>query len=442
MRETCWVAAMTNPKPAQPDPPLRGYRVLDFTERLQGPLATQTLGDLGADIIKVERLHDMTPEGNRVERYRKASPRDGYELDLYNAAFLALNRNKRSIALDLKTETGREVAYRLVGRCDVVYENFRPGVMRRLGLGYDDCKAINPSIVYASASGYGNDGPYAARRGQDILAQAISGLARMNAPAGGRPSTVGIPIADVLGGMNGAMAVMAALLHRNNTGEGQQVFVNLLDSALAAQAEEALLFLNGSRQEPQRETPAHAHPYIPPPYGLYATRDGYIALPSGQQLSELSAILGISDLRQDPRFATSSARNRHRHDFEQLIETALAERTTAEWMELLIEADIYAAPVNSIGEAVEDPQIGHNEMVIQVEAPGGKLEMVASPLHFSTTPTEVRNAPPLLGEHTIEILEMAGYATGDIGRILGTGAVRTTEPGPARSTERRLKEGA
>ena len=315
---------MNEPPPVRPPAPLDGYRILDFTERLQGPLATQTLGDLGADIVKVERLEVTTPEGNPTERYRRVEDGSGYDLDLYTAAFLSLNRNKRSIALDIKSEVGLAVARRLVGVCDVVYENFRPGVMERLGLGYDDCAAINPSIVYASASGYGPDGPYADRRGQDILAQAIGGLAMMNAPAGGRPLAIGVPIADVLGGMNGAMAVMAALLYCNRTGEGQHIFVNLLDSVLAAQSEEALLFLNTLAEEPQRRTQAQAHPYIPPPYGLYATRDGHIALPSGQQLSELSAILGIPDLRRDPRFATSQGRNQHREEFDRVVEDALA----------------------------------------------------------------------------------------------------------------------
>lgn len=414
---------MNEPPSVRPPAPLDGYRILDFTERLQGPLATQTLGDLGADIVKVERLEVTTPEGNPTERYRRVEDGSGYDLDLYTAAFLSLNRNKRSIALDIKSDVGLAIARRLVGVCHVVYENFRPGVMERLGLGYEDCAAINPSIVYASASGYGADGPYADRRGQDILAQAIGGLAAMNAPAGGRPLSIGVPIADVLGGMNGAMAVMAALLYCNRTGEGQHIFVNLLDSVLAAQSEEALLFLNTLAEEPLRRTQAQAHPYIPPPYGLYATQDGYIALPSGQQLSELSAILGIPDLRRDSRFATSQGRNQHREEFDRVVEDALAARTTAEWMELMLEADIYAAPVNTAAQAFADPQVRHNGMVIDVEAPGGPLTMIASPLRFSKTPPQVRSAPPMLGEHTVEVLALAGYGTDEIDRMLESGAV-------------------
>ena len=241
--------------------PLAGYRVLDFTDRLQGPLGTQILGDLGAEVLKVERLEVLTPDGLPVERYL-ANDAGGPDLDYYRATFLAVNRNKKSIVLDLKAESGAEVARRLVARCDVVYENFRPGVMDRLGLGYADCAALNPGIVYVSASGYGPDGPYAHRRGQDILAQGIGGLAVVNAGADDRPLAVGVPIADVLGGMNGATAALAALLHRERTGEGQHVQVNLLDSVLAAQHGEAFYYLNGAAPQPRRETP-DARPPLP-----------------------------------------------------------------------------------------------------------------------------------------------------------------------------------
>lgn len=415
---------MTDSVPAT-DPPaaLSGYRILDFTERVQGPLGTQILGDLGAEVIKVERLEVVTPDGHPMERYRTTDDGHGFDPDFYNAAFLSLNRNKQSISLDLKSAEGLEVARRLVAVCDVVYENFRPGVMDRLGVGYQACTEINPSIIYASASGYGKDGPYAQRRGQDILAQAIGGLGAMNATADGRPTAVGIPIADILGGMNGALAVLAALLYRDRTGIGQHVQVNLLDSVLAAQGQEALLFLNSPVGEPQRQTAMHAHPYIPPPYGFYATLDGYIALPSGQQLPELSAILGLPDLRQDPRFSTSRVRDRNRVEFERLLEEELAQRTTTEWLEVLDAQDIYAAPVNTVGKAFADPQVLHNKIVITVDAPGGPLTMIASPLWLSTTPTRVRRPPPRLGEHTHDILRLAGFDDRDIDRIWKSGAV-------------------
>jgi len=423
------------PGPQPDDPaPLSAYRILDFTERMQGPLGTQILGDLGAEVIKVERPTVLTPEGRPVPRYRISRAEDGrYDLDFYGAAFLALNRNKKSIAVDLKTETGLEVARRLVKVCDVVYENFRPGVMDRLGLGYAACAALNPSIVYASASGYGPDGPYAGRPGQDVLAQAIGGMGALNALPGGRPLAVGIPIADILGGMNGAVAVLAALLHRDRTGEGQHVQVNLLDSIMAAQAEEAFLFLNAAAREPERETEMHAHPYLPPPYGLYATRDGYLALSSGQDLPALSRILGIDDLSGDPRFATAAARDRHRVEFEQLLEGALATRTTDEWLQLMTPENIYAAPVNGLGAALADPQVAHNDMVVTAESPVGPLRMVAPPFRFSRTPVGVRSAAPLHGEHSEEILRLAGFTEDEVGRIMASGAVVGAGPGTHRN---------
>ena len=240
-------AVLSLPPPAPSTPPfppgpLAGIRVLDFTERMQGPYGTQILADFGADVLKVERAQALTPDGRPDERYgsRFLYGKDPEDSRFYTAGFLAANRNKRSIALDLKSAGGREVARRLVAVCDVVYENFRPGVMGRLGLGYEACREINPSIVYASASGYGQSGPYVALPGQDILAQAVGGFGAMNSDAQSRPVPVGMSITDVMGGMNGAIGVLAALVHRALTGEGQQVAVSLLESAVAAQSEQAV----------------------------------------------------------------------------------------------------------------------------------------------------------------------------------------------------------
>jgi crotonobetainyl-CoA:carnitine CoA-transferase CaiB-like acyl-CoA transferase len=218
--------------------PLAGLRVLDFTERVQGPYGTQILADLGAEVIKVERRKPLTPDGRDDDRYRFE------HATLYTATFLSTNRNKKSVTIDLKNEQGKAVVRRLVEVSDVVYENFRPAVMTRLGFGYEQCAEINPSIVYASASGYGSDGPYVAYPGQDVLAQAIGGFGAINISAEGRPTAVGMSITDLMGGMNGAFAVLAALYHRERTGEGQHVEVNLLDTAIAAQSEQAVHFMN------------------------------------------------------------------------------------------------------------------------------------------------------------------------------------------------------
>ena len=381
---------------------LSGVRVLDFTERMQGPYGTQILGDLGADVIKVERKEALTPDGRPDERYDANGT-------LYASMFLASNRNKRSIALDLKSAGGREAARRLVGVCDVVYENFRPGVMERLGLGYADCVVINPSVVYASASGFGVDGPYAAFPGQDVLAQALSGFGSMNVSASGRPTPVGMSITDLLGGMNGAIAVLAALHHRQVTGEGQQVRVDLLSSGIAAQSEQAVHFLNGHPGEPWRGTVMHANAYVPPPYGFYATKDGYLALSSGRQIAALSRILGIADLSQDPRFDTYQKRDQNRVEMEAIIEERLSTRTTAQWMPVMRENDMYAAPVQGFEQAFNDPQVQHNEMIVTIDSPIGPIKLIAPAFALTKTPASIRTPPPLHGQHTDEILTELGY---------------------------------
>jgi crotonobetainyl-CoA:carnitine CoA-transferase CaiB-like acyl-CoA transferase len=306
---------------------------------------------------------------------------------------------------------------------DVVYENFRPGVMDRLGFGYPDCAKINPSVVYASASGYGPDGPYARKPGQDVLAQAIGGFGAINVAGDGRPTPVGMSITDVMGGMNGGFAVLAALYHRERTGEGQQVQVSLLNSAIAAQSEQAVHFLNTAVGEPVRGTVMHAHPYIPPPYGFYATKDGYIALSSGRQIPQLCRILGLPDLTQDPRFSDYWARDRNRVEFEQLLEDALRQRSSAEWLPLMDAEDLFCAPVQTFEQTFSDPQVVHNRMVRTVDSPIGPLKLIAPAFTLTRTPATVRTAPPTHGQHTDEILELAGYTADEIAALRGDGAV-------------------
>jgi crotonobetainyl-CoA:carnitine CoA-transferase CaiB-like acyl-CoA transferase len=391
--------------------PLAGLRVLDFTERVQGPYGTQILADLGAEVIKVERRVPLTPDGRDDDRYRFK------HATLYTATFLSMNRNKKSVTIDLKSEQGKAVVRRLVEVSDVVYENFRPAVMTRLGFGYEQCAEINPSIVYASATGYGSDGPYADYPGQDVLAQAIGGFGAINISAEGRPTAVGMSITDVMGGMNGAFAVLAALYHRERTGEGQHVEVNLLDTAIAAQSEQAVHFMNTDVGEPVRGSLMHAHPYIPPPYGFYATQDGYIALSSGRQISQISRLLGIDDLNDDLRFKDVWQRNRNRAEMEQIIEDALKAKTTEQWLEIMHAEDIYVAPVNSFAKTFSDPQVLHNNMVVTVDGPAGPLKLVGPAFKLSKTPATVRTAPPRHGEHTDEVLGSIGYSPSEIAEL-------------------------
>lgn len=399
--------------------PLDGVRVIDFTERMQGPYATQMLADMGADVVKVERRVSLTPDGRPDDRYGE-NMRYGIDREdskCYPAGFLACNRNKRSITIDLKHPEGLRVAHALIADADVVYENFRPGVMDRLGVGYENCAAINAGVVYASASGYGPDGPYESRPGQDVLAQAISGFGAVNADADGRPLPVAMAVGDMLGAMNGAFAVAAALLHRERTGEGQHIHVNLLDSLVASLSEWAFHFLNTAAGEPARRTKMHANPYTPPPYGFYKTKDSHIALSSGRQIRQLGQIIGIEGLADDDRFNEYWARDDNREVFEALIEEALQAKTTNEWLALMDAQDLFVAPVHSFEEAFSDPQVLHNEMVVPLDTPIGPLRFVGVPFKLSKTPASVRTAPPLHGEHTEQILDEIGVDADEIARL-------------------------
>ncbi|MDP6823364.1 MAG: CoA transferase, partial [Dehalococcoidia bacterium] len=387
---------------------LESIKVLDFTIMMQGPHATQMLADMGAEVVKVER--PGMPAGRADERYGATG---GYgknpdENTFTPPTFLANNRNKKSITVDLKTETGREIIRRLLRKSDVVYQNFRPGVMSRLGFGYEDCIKINPSIVYASASGFGEDGPYLGRPGQDMLAQGLGGFSAVNAAAGGRPTPIGLSISDLLGAMYGAFGVMGALYHRELTGEGQEVHINLLDASVAALSDVGVHFLN-TGIEPERGTPMHGCPYIAPPYGAYATKDGYISISGGHKLEGLCRALGIDNLEEDPRFDTVLKRDSNRREFEELIEAALSGRTTEEWLPLMAEEDLWVAPVKSLPDVFTDPQVLHNNMVASVDSPIGELRMPGIPYKLSKTPAQVRTAPPTLGQHTEEVLEALGY---------------------------------
>jgi formyl-CoA transferase len=387
--------------------PLDGIRVLDFSQVEMGPVCTQVLGDFGADVIKVERK-----DVGDISR-GKLLPVEGE-----NPIFLSLNRNKRSLALDLKEQAARDIIYQLIETTDVLVHNFRPDVMARLGLGYEELSRRNPRLIYASGSGFGPTGPYQKKGGQDILGQAMSGMMMTNAPRGGPPFKAGNPIADFTAGMLLVQAVLLALVAREKTGRGQEVYTSLLDGMIASQLQEATYWLNTGRSFNWGHLPLG---------GPYPTKDGYIAMIGAfrpNPLRDLCGVLGIEDLSQDPRFSSTQQLIEHGPELKEIIAAAFRTRTSAEWLKALEEIDFLCSPVYTIEEALQDPQVQHNQMVIEFDHPQGKIRAVGSPIKMVDTPATVRRHPPLLGEHNDEILSELGYSPEKIEDLRASGAIR------------------
>ncbi len=373
--------------------PLDGIRVLDFTQVEMGPVCTQVLGDFGADVIKVER-----PGSGDLSRQKVL------EVEGENPVYLALNRNKRGLAIDVKHPDGREIVQRLAEQTDVLVHNFRPEVMCRLGLDYQSLCERNPRLIYAHGSGFGPTGPYQHKGGQDILAQAVSGMMMTNALPGGPPHKVHNPIADFTAGMLLVQGILLALLARARTGRGQEVYTSLLDGMVASQVQEATFLLNTGRILNWGYLPL-GNPF--------PTRDGYIAVVGAfrpNPLADMCQVLGIEDLSQDARFATNEARIDNGEALKALLAEAFRKRTSAEWLEALEAADILCSPVNTLQQALDDPQVRHNQMIIEFQHPQGTVRAVGSAVKLSDTPASVRRPPPLLGEHDDEILAELGYA--------------------------------
>lgn len=371
---------------------LAGVRVLDFTQLLQGPLATQILGDLGADVVKVEK-----PGGEWMRAWGIFASETHGEMD----SFLAFNRNKRSVAVDLKDPAVRDRILALGREADVVVENFRPGVMAKLGLGYDDFAAVNPGIIYASSSGYGPDGPYRNRPGQDLLVQALSGALTLTGRADDPPMACGIGISDEYTGLHLAVAILAALVHRDRTGEGQQVSVNLFSCTVAAQQQELTVWLNHGRPMPRAQENI-GHVGGTAPFGIYATADGHLAL-AMMHCPTLGAILGVDWLDE---FDTNATMFAERDTIHRRLAGHLRTRTTAEWLELLDAHDVWCAPVQDYAALERDPQVQHSNLIWEVPLgeDGETFRTVGTPFTFSKTPVTVRRGVPRAGQHNDELL--------------------------------------
>ncbi len=410
--------------PHDPAPgPLAGILVADLSTVLAGPLCTMVLGDLGADVVKVE-----PPEGDGTRYW--GPPWVGSEADGTRTAayFLAVNRNKRSLRLDLRTDDGRRVLSRLLERADILVENFRPGGFAALGYGDAELEALNDRLVHLAISGYGRSGPDAERPGYDFVLQAVAGLMSITGfpdDEAGHPTKVGVAIADVVTGLFGAIGLLAAVRARDDREDGtagQRVDVSILESTLAALVNQAQNAFVGGTAPVRR---GNAHPNIVP-YEAFPTSDGDIAVAAGseRQWQRLCAVLDLADLRDDPRFASNGARVDHRDELRPILGARFAAAPTSEWLARLEAAGVPAGPIHDVLSAFGTPQAQALGMRVPLEHPAlGAVDQVRSAIGLSATPTTIRRLPPLLGEHTDEILEELGFAPSTVGRMRAAGVV-------------------
>ena len=373
--------------------PLAGIRVLDASQMLAGPICGMRLGDLGADVLKIE-----PPVRGEWTRNRYLC---NVEMSGQSTAFLALNRNKRSVTINFKSDAGLEVLYALVRDADVFIQNFRVGTADRIGVGYDKLYKINPKLIYCSISGYGESGPYAYRAGQDLIIQGYSGSLWTVGREDDPPIPNALWAADVMSGYQAAIGILSAVIARSRLGEGQKVEVNMLATVMDCEIQELTTHLN-SGLLPERTKEPSAHAWIGAPYGIYETADGYIAL-GYVPIDELAEVLECEELKRFPDVMNGVE---HRDEIECLVAERIVRRTTVEWLDEMLERGFMAGPVYTYEDLVSDPHVRETEMIAEVEHPGGGVYKTPNvPLNLSITPPRISRRPPRLGEHTDEILQ-------------------------------------
>src|SRR6266545_5886012 len=376
--------------------PLHGIRVLDLSRVLAGPYCTMVLGDLGADVIKVE-----SPEGDETRGW---GPPFAGEARGESAYYLCVNRNKRSIVVDFKTEDGRATLHELIKHSDVLLENFRPGTLGRFSLDFESASAINPNLIYCSISGFGQTGPLRDKPGYDFMIQAMGGLMSITGEPDGEPMKVGVAVADLFAGQNAVIAILAALQVRTHTGNGQHLDISLFDSQLGMLANVASNFLI-SGNLPGRYGNAHANIV---PYQSFQASDAWfiVAVGNDKQFEKLCEVIGTLELGSDARFALNSERVKNRDDLLSILKSIFLTRTVGEWLTVLEAASIPCGPINTLDKVFAMPQVRAREMLIEMDhSTIGKLPLVGSPLKFSATPVDYKLPPPRLGEHTEQILK-------------------------------------
>ena len=401
---------------------LSGMVVLDLTQIMAGPFCTMVLADMGANVIKVEK-----PNGGDDNR-RMGPP----FIKDWSAGFLALNRNKRSLAVDLRSEMGKATFRRLVQDADAVVENFRPGVMERLGLGYESLISIKPSLVYCSVSGFGNTGPDAAKGGFDLVAQGVSGLMSITGHPGMPPAKVGVPITDISAGLLSANGVLCAYIHALKTGQGQQVDTSLMEAGIAYTVwESSVYFADGDVPGPLGS--AHR---VSAPYQALRTSDGYLNIGAATQPTweQLCRAIGAEELIDDPRFKLPGDRKSRQDELAALLEETFVTDTTANWLAMLEEAGVVAGPIYNMDQVYKDPQVLARNMLVDINDPDlGTIHNIGVPVKFSATPGRIRTRAPMLGEHSVEVLIEHGFSEAEVGALLADRVVLESQgPGTRR----------
>lgn len=396
----------------EPTGPLKGLRVVDLTRVLAGPTCTQMLADLGADVVKIERPEAGDDTRGFAPPYMPNTRESAY--------FVGVNRNKKSVTLDIAKPEGQAVVHKLLETADILVENFKVGALAKYGLAYEQLRETYPGLIYCSITGFGQTGPYAPRPGYDALIQAMGGVMSLTGEPEGEPQKVGIPVADLFAGLYGTIGVLAALRHKQATGQGQQIDIGMLDTHVAWLANQGMNYLSTGENPPRL---GNQHPNIVP-YQVFPTADGYMVLSIGNDptFERFCRNFGLEHLLADERYATNAARVGNRALVTETLTAVTKTRPTREWIEKLEALKIGCGPINTLKDVFADPHVVARNMVVEMEhASGQTVKVIANPVKLSATPPDYRSAAPLLGQHTEEVLRGLGYSEEDIARLKAEG---------------------